>query len=69
LQVLQDPAAADQTCTLRQNRAEAAIGDVKKRWHNKMQSKGVPKRLWDYGLVWVSEITNRMARGSDARTP
>jgi len=55
--------------TPRQNRAESAIGEVKKRWRNKMRSKGVPKRLWDYGLVWVSEITNRTARGPEARTP
>jgi len=29
--------------TPRQNKAEAAIGEVKKRWHNKMHSKSVPK--------------------------
>jgi len=29
--------------TPKQNRAEAAIGEVKKRWHSKMQSKNVPK--------------------------
>ncbi len=34
-----------------------------------MRSKGVPKRLWDYGLVWVLEITNRTARGPEVRTP
>jgi len=34
-----------------------------------MRTKGVPKRLWDYGLVWASEITNRTARGPEARTP
>jgi len=30
-----------------------------------MQQQGVPKRLWDYGLVWVSEIMNQMAREPD----
>jgi len=50
-------------------RPEAAIGEVKKRWRNKMRGKGVPKRLWDYGLVWASEINNRTARGPEARTP
>jgi len=55
--------------TPRQNRAEAAIGEVKKRWRNKMRSKGVPKRLWDYGLVWASKINNRTARQPEARTP
>ncbi len=34
-----------------------------------MRSKGVPKRLWDYGLVWASEINKRIARGPEARTP
>jgi len=42
---------------------------MKKCWWIKTCSKGVSKRLWDYGLVWVSELTNRTARGSDARTP
>ena len=51
------------------NRAKATIGEVKKQWRNKMHTKGVPKRLWDYGLVWASEITNWMARGPEARTP
>jgi len=55
--------------TPKQNRAEATIGEVKKRWRNKMHSKNVPKQLWDYGLVWVSEITNQTAHGPDARTP
>jgi len=34
-----------------------------------MHSKGVPKRLWDYGLIWASEINNQTARGPEARTP
>ncbi len=55
--------------TPRQNRAEAVIGEVKKQWRNKMHSKGVPKRLWVYGLVWASEINNWMPRGPEARTP
>jgi len=34
-----------------------------------MRQQGVPKRLWNYGLVWASEIMNRTARGPDSRTP
>jgi len=34
-----------------------------------MSKKGVPKCLWDYGLIWASEINNRTTRGPDARTP
>jgi hypothetical protein len=33
-----------------------------------MTKKSVPKRLWDYGLVYESELLSRMARGSDRRT-
>jgi len=55
--------------TPRQNRAELAIQEIKKRWRTKMTQRKVPKRLWDYGLVWVSEIANRTARGPEARTP
>jgi len=54
--------------TPRQNRAELGIRELKKKWRLKMQQQGVPKRLWDYRLVWASEIMNRMARG-DGRTP
>jgi len=55
--------------TPRQNRAEATIGEIKKTWCYKMWSKGFPKKLCYYGLVLVSEITNRTARGPDSRTP
>ncbi len=34
-----------------------------------MRSNGVPNRLWDYGLVWASEINSRTARGHKAQTP
>jgi hypothetical protein len=33
-----------------------------------MQKKKVPTRLWDYGLVYESELLSRMARGKDGRT-
>jgi len=55
--------------TPRQNRAELGIRELKRKWRAKMQQKAVPKRLWDYGLVWVSEIINRTARGPENRTP
>jgi hypothetical protein len=31
--------------------AEREIGELKKRWRNRMVRKNVPKQLWDYGLV------------------
>ena len=33
-----------------------------------MMKKKVPKRLWDFGLVYESELLSRMARGNDRRT-
>jgi hypothetical protein len=33
-----------------------------------MITKAVPRRLWDYGLVYESEIMSRMARGPEGRT-
>jgi hypothetical protein len=33
-----------------------------------MTKRKVPKRLWDFGLVYESELLSRMARGSDRRT-
>ena len=39
-----------------QNRAETVIREVKKRWFRQMVKQKVPKRLWDYGIVWACEI-------------
>jgi hypothetical protein len=33
-----------------------------------MTKKEVPKRLWDFGLVYESELLCHMACGSDRRT-
>ena len=33
-----------------------------------MHKKKVPKRLWDFGLVYESELVSRMAHGRDRRT-
>ena len=33
-----------------------------------MTKKNVPKRLWDFGLVYKSEILSRMAHGNDRQT-
>jgi len=55
--------------TPHQNQAELSIREIKKKWHLRMRQHGVPHRLWDFGLVWVSEINNHTARGPQARTP
>ncbi len=55
-----------------QNRAEGVIREIKKKWFRVMNKKEVPKRLWDYGIKWVSEImrmTANSVRILDGRTP
>jgi hypothetical protein len=36
--------------------AEGKIGILSRRWQQRMTKKNVPKRLWDFGLVYESEI-------------
>jgi hypothetical protein len=40
-----------------QNRVETAIWEVKKQcWFRQMVKCKVPKRLWDYGIMWACKI-------------
>ena len=39
-----------------ENPAEGVIREIRKKWYRILVRKHVPKRLWDYGFVWVSEI-------------
>ncbi|KAI2489216.1 Reverse transcriptase (RNA-dependent DNA polymerase) [Fragilaria crotonensis] len=48
--------------------AEREIGELKRRWRNRMLKKRIPKRLWDYGLTYEAGIMNRIPRGSQLRT-
>ncbi len=48
--------------------AEAEIGHLKRRFCQKMVSKRVPKRVWDYGLVNQAGILSRISRGDTGRT-
>ena len=55
-----------------QSKVEGVIQELRKNWFRTMHGKRVPKRLWDYGLQWVSEV--RVSTSSDAgdlrnRTP
>ena len=55
-----------------QNRAESVIREVKRKWFRQMSKRRVPKRLWDYGIVWVCETMSLTANSSFAlagRTP
>ena len=47
---------------------EREIGILKTRWKNRMAAKGVPSRLWDYGLVYESEILSRISRAPNERS-
>jgi hypothetical protein len=48
--------------------AESEIGFLAKQWKQRMTKKKVPKRLWDFGLVYESELLSQMARGNDCQT-
>ena len=42
-----------------QSKVEGVIRELQKNWFRTMHCKRVPKRLWDYGLKWVSEVRAR----------
>jgi len=50
-----------------QNRAENTIGRLKRRWRNVMTLKGVPIRLWDFGLQHQAELMSRIVSSEDQR--
>ena len=53
-------------CHNQNHRVEREIGILKQCWKNCMSQKGIPSRLWDYGLVYEAEILTRMCHhGSD----
>jgi hypothetical protein len=43
--------------------SESEIGVLQQRWTNRMTRKGIPKRLWYYGLIYEAEILSRTSRG------
>ena len=55
-----------------QSKVEGVIRELRKNWFRTMHRKRVPKRLWDYGLKWVSEVcvrTSSDATNLKGRTP
>ena len=42
-----------------QNPCEGVIRELRKKWFRTMINNNVPRRLWDYGYRWVSEIMQR----------
>ena len=52
-----------------QNRAEDAVREVKRKWKHRSTARTVPKRLWDFALVWEAEIMSQTSRQhADERT-
>ena len=48
--------------------AEQEIGELKKRYKQKMIKKGAPNRVWDYGFVHQSGVLSRIVWGQNGRT-
>jgi hypothetical protein len=42
-----------------QNPAEGAIREVRRRWFRTMIRKRVPRKLWDYGIRWTTQVMQR----------
>ena len=53
--------------TTQNHKAETEIREVKTKWKTRMRENQVPRRLWDYGLVYIAEVQSLLARGSDNR--
>ncbi len=54
--------------TPNQNRAEDSIRECKRRWKQRIIKRRVPKRVWDFGIVWECEILSRMCRHNNQFT-
>jgi hypothetical protein len=48
--------------------AEREIGELNKHWRNCMLKSKAHPQLWDYGLIYESNILNRIPRGQHQRT-
>jgi hypothetical protein len=53
--------------TTQNHKAETEIREIKTKWKTRMRENQVPSRMWDYGLVYMSEIQSFLARGTDQR--
>ena len=59
-------------CSANENPEEGSIREMKKIWYRIMYKNKFLERLWDYELVWISEIRNRyvsISRYASGRTP
>ena len=56
----------------KQSKVEGVIRELRKNWFRTLHHKCVPRRLWDYGPKWVSEVcvrTSSDAADLKGRTP
>ena len=51
--------------TQRHNQAEDSIWELKQRWGLRIMRQCVPKKLWDFGIVWEAQIMLITARVRD----
>jgi hypothetical protein len=55
-----------------QNPVEGVIREIRRKWYRTMIRKRVPRKLWDYGVIWVSEtmsMTHTSAGGLNGCIP
>ena len=46
---------------------QGGIRKLKRRWYRVIQRRNVPRRLWDYGIVWASNTGNLMSGSTYAQ--
>ena len=59
------PLHATEPGTQRQNKFEGETRILKRRWKIRMVEDNIPKRVWDFGLVYEARILSMIARGPD----
>ena len=47
-----------------QNPAERIIREVQRQWFKTMIRKRVPRKLWDYGVWWITQVMQRTSTQS-----
>jgi hypothetical protein len=47
--------------TCRHNPTECVISEFKHKWKHCAMTLNVPRRLWDYGMIWKAEVLPRTA--------
>jgi hypothetical protein len=50
------------------SKAESEIREMKTKWKARMREGQIPWRLWDYGLVYITEVQSLLARGQLQRS-